>query len=97
MENRTKRLHEGTVPAGRKYAASGCSSQPAEPLQTECAEVTDWFTRKSTTASGPTRQSTPRVPLHDRKSRWFTCVLPNSLLEGESLYRPNSVMRRVSA
>src|ERR1700733_1640677 len=86
----------------RSADTSGCKVQlgvsaAVLSVHTELAVDGDSLARKSSTLRAVGRALRPNVRLCDRRLRWFTSGVPNSLLDGESLYRPKSVMRGVMA
>src|ERR1019366_1508055 len=100
MEKRNSWLQ---VPSeGNRYDVIGSSAHPEElawpaGAQLDCASAWDSLPRKSMVQRAPGRKFSPRVRLRKRRSRRLTCVLPNSLEEGESLYRAKRVAREEMA
>ena len=59
----------------------------------ELAVAPEAFKRRSNSRSGRARKLIPRVTPFERTSNMFTELLPNSVDDGESLYRANAIRR----
>src|SRR5687768_14239336 len=66
-------------------------------LHRDSADACDRLTRKSRSVWALARIFRPTVALRERSARWFVDKVPNSFVDGESLYRPNKVTREPRA